>query len=123
VWYDGKLVGGIVCHAIDRENSKTEIGYWLAPEYAGRGLITRACRAVIDRLFEHERLRRVEIWSAAGNRPSRAVAERLGFTLEGVLRQSDYFNNAFHDYAVYGMLAEEWQAKRAESEAVEEHRG
>ena len=40
---------------------------------------------------------------------SAAVAERLGFTKEGVLRQSEMRNGRLHDFSIYGLLAAEWQ--------------
>ena len=60
-----------------------EIGYWLAEHHAGRGVMTRCCLAVIDYGIGELGLHRIQILADALNRRSRAVAERLGFTLEG----------------------------------------
>lgn len=51
LWYQNQFAGGIVCHYINRESHKTEIGYWLGADYVGKGLVTQACRAVIQQLF------------------------------------------------------------------------
>jgi RimJ/RimL family protein N-acetyltransferase len=64
-----------------------ELGYWLHPQYAGRGLATEAVAAVVHALFMREGLERVEIHCSVANDPSAAVARRLGFTHEGTLRQ------------------------------------
>ena len=87
LWVEQQLAGGVVVHFINRESRKSEIGYWLGAEYVGRGLVTRAARAVIERLFTDEGLHRIEIQAVTDNQPSRAVAERLGFTLEGIKRE------------------------------------
>jgi ribosomal-protein-serine acetyltransferase len=108
LWDGDTLAGGIACHAIDRESHNTEIGYWLGESFTGRGLVTRACRAVITALFELEHLHRIEIRCAADNLPSRAVADRLGFTYEGMLRESEWITSSFRDHALYSLLDREW---------------
>ncbi len=106
------LAGVIGFHAIDRANRKTSLGYWLGEQFGGRGLMTRACRALVDHAFapppEGFGLNRVEIRCATGNRKSCAIPERLGFAREGTLRQVEWLYDHFVDHHVYGMLAAEW---------------
>jgi ribosomal-protein-serine acetyltransferase len=59
--------------------------------------------------FTHYALHKIKIRCAAGNTRSRAVAERLGFTQEGVLRQSQLLNGQYIDIVLYGMLKSEWE--------------
>lgn len=113
IWYRGELAGVIGLHFIDRNNRRTELGYWLAGRFEGRGIMTRACRAVVDYAFGRLGLHRVEIRCAADNHRSRAIPERLGFTQEGVLRESGYLDGRFVDMVVYGVLASEWRAGAA----------
>jgi ribosomal-protein-serine acetyltransferase len=108
LWYNRNLAGGVVCHFINRESNKSEIGYWLGENYVGYGLVTRACRAVITYLFTQEKMHRVEIQAAVDNTRSRAIAERLGFTLEGIKRESDWLTNRYADHAMYAVLENEW---------------
>ncbi|GER91211.1 ribosomal-protein-L7/L12-serine acetyltransferase [Dictyobacter vulcani] len=89
LWYRGQLVGSIGYPRIIREKSVGEIGYWLSQDMQGRGIITRACRTLVTYGFQEYGLNKIEIRAAVGNKPSRAVAERLGFTQEGILRQVD----------------------------------
>ncbi|MFD4788198.1 GNAT family N-acetyltransferase [Streptomyces sp. NPDC058459] len=63
-----------------------ELGYWAAREHRGRGYVTEAASAVARWAFTARSVDRLEWRAEVGNRPSRAVAERLGFTVEGVLR-------------------------------------
>jgi ribosomal-protein-serine acetyltransferase len=108
IWVEGALAGGLMCHYVNHESKKSEIGYWLGADYVGRGLATAASRAVIGYLFEDVGLNRIEIQSGVDNVASRAIPERLGFTLEGIKRQSEWITTRFVDHAIYSLLAEEW---------------
>jgi ribosomal-protein-serine acetyltransferase len=108
LWYRGKFVGVAGLHGIARHHRTTSIGYWLGEEYQGRGLMTRAVARMLDHLFGELGLNHVEIKAATGNLKSRAIPERLGFVLEGVLRNREWLYDHFVDHAVYGMLASEW---------------
>ncbi len=110
IWHRGELAGMIGVHAIDWNNRKTSIGYWLGTEFQGKGLMTAACRAVVDHVLGELGLNRVEIRCAPGNRRSRAIPERLGFVQEGTLRQAEWLHDHFGDLVVYAMLAENWKA-------------
>lgn len=110
ILYQGKFSGVIGYHLIDRRNRKTSIGYWLGEEFQGHGIMTKACRSLVDIAFRDYGLNRVEIRAAAENLKSRAVPERLGFRNEGRSRQVEWLYDHFVDHIVYGMLAEDWPA-------------
>lgn len=109
IWYKKKLVGCIDLHEIDWLNIQTSIGYWLSASVQGKGIMTRACRGLIDYAFQELELNRIEICCATENQKSRAIPERLGFRQEGVVRQTQRINDRFVDLVVYGMLAGEWR--------------
>jgi ribosomal-protein-serine acetyltransferase len=88
-------------------NEGFSAGIWCGDEYAG--IVTDACRALIDHAFEEWELNRVEIRCAPGNKKSCAIPKRLGFRLEGVLRKSQYLGGKYLDTNVYGMLARDWK--------------
>ena len=110
IWHQGALVGVIELHALPGSTAG-EIGYWLAPAARGRGLMTRATRALVDHGFGDLRLHRIQIRCATGNRASRAVPERLGFALEGVVREAEWVNDHYNDLAIYAMLQDTWQER------------
>jgi len=112
IWCDGEFAGTIGTHKIDWLNYKVELGYWLAARFQGRGIITNAWRALVSHCFDHWKLHRVEIHCATGNRKSCAIPERLGFRLEGLLREAHFVNGRYDDLNVYAMLASEWQLLR-----------
>ena len=114
LYYKGELAGAIGYHKIDWQNRKGEIGYWISARFQGKGIVTRAARALVDYSFDELGLNRVEIRCAEGNRKSRAIAERLGFRQEGVLRGSMLLYDRYLDMVIYGMLKEEWTVARSQ---------
>jgi RimJ/RimL family protein N-acetyltransferase len=102
----GRLLGGTGLHRIDWTVRKFEIGYWIRPEAAGQGHVSEAVRLLAALAFDRLRARRVEIRCDARNLKSRAVAERCGFTLEGVLRCDALgVDGQARDTAVYARIA------------------
>jgi len=108
IWHQGRLAGVVGAGRFDWENRSTTIGYWLGESYQGKGLVTGACRAVVDYLFSELKFQRIEIRCATNNPKSCAIPKRLGFSKEGVLRQAQAFDGRFLDIEVYGLLAEDW---------------
>ncbi|WP_232696733.1 GNAT family N-acetyltransferase [Brevibacillus daliensis] len=110
IWYQGNLAGTIAVHGIKWAHCKTTIGYWLGSEYQGKGIMTKAIEAYLDRvIFGEWNLHRVEIAAATINLKSRAIPERLGFQLEGIIRENEWLYDHYVDHAVYGMLQHEWK--------------
>jgi ribosomal-protein-serine acetyltransferase len=110
IWHTGQIAGMIGFHYFDRHNRKTEIGYWLGAAFQGKGIMTRACRALLGYAFGEQRLNRVEIRCATDNARSRAIPQRLGFHEDGVLRQDSWLYDHYVDTVVYSLLAGEWAA-------------
>ena len=109
IWHRGAFAGAIEMLHIDRRARSTEFGYWLGERFQGKGLMTRACRAIIDHAFSTLNLNRVVIGALEENTRSRAVAERMGFTLEGTFRQAWWHKDHFADLVKYSVLKEEWK--------------
>ena len=112
IWTDGTLVGGVLFRTMDVPQGVAEAGCWLEPSAAGRGLVTRAARVIIDWAVEERGIHRVEWQVASANEPSIAVARRLGMTRDGVLRKSYAYRGERHDMEVWSVLAPEWRAGR-----------
>jgi ribosomal-protein-serine acetyltransferase len=105
----GKLVGSVGFVSFNWTSRRTEIGYWIAKDFEGRGLITKSCRKLIDYAFEKLEMNRIEIRCATENTRSRAIPEKLNFKLDGILRQSEWRHTRFYDMAIYSLLKEEWE--------------
>jgi ribosomal-protein-serine acetyltransferase len=110
IWIDGELAGSVGCHPIDWSNRQVSIGYWIEERHRGKGVITKCCVALIEYLFGLG-MHRVVIQCGIGNRKSCAVAGRLGFVCEGILRQAQWVNDRWVDLEVWSVLEDEWRAK------------
>jgi RimJ/RimL family protein N-acetyltransferase len=73
-------------HRMDWSVPSFEIGYWIHKDLEGQGLVTEAVHAITRYAFNQLQAKRVEIRCEADNVRSRAVAERLGFERDGILR-------------------------------------
>ncbi|WP_052864316.1 GNAT family N-acetyltransferase [Streptomyces niger] len=110
IWLDGLLVGGVLFRVFDAAEGTCEAGCWLEPAAAGRGLVTRAVRVIIDWAVHERGMHRVEWQVSAENTPSINVAKRLGMTRDGVLRENHPYRGARQDTEVWSVLAPEWCA-------------
>lgn len=104
----GEVAGRIGIHYINQQNSYGSIGYWLGEEYEGKGLITRACKSIIQYGFGELGLNRLELKCGTGNERSAAIPQRLGFTKEGTLREAEKVGGRFIDLALFSLLRHEW---------------
>jgi len=107
IWRQGSLIGCIDLHQIDWLNGNARIGYWLDKDYTGHGIMTRAVHLLAEYAFEALDLHRIEIHVATGNDRSRRIPERLGFTMEGVLRQVQRLRGTYYDHTLYALLRDE----------------
>jgi ribosomal-protein-serine acetyltransferase len=90
-----------------------DIGYWIDGEYEGKGITSRSARALISSVFDELGLARVDLRTSVANARSRAVAERLGFSFEGVLPRGLQFIKRADDVALYGVTARQWSESGA----------
>lgn len=108
IFYKEELVGVVATHAINKSNRHTSLGYWLATEYNGKGIMTESVKALLNYLFTEKNLHRIVIKAATGNNRSRAIPEKLGFKAEGVERDGEWLYDHFVDLQVYSLLEEEF---------------
>lgn len=99
-----ELLGSIGVQDIRYAESRCDIGYWLAREARGKGIMTRAVRLLSRWVFENLPIERIQITVQPENRASRAVAERAGYKLEGILRSYIEIKGRRRDAAMYSLL-------------------
>jgi ribosomal-protein-alanine N-acetyltransferase len=105
---DGSLIGGI---GLVEERStaiyRGEIGYWLARDYRGRGLMPRAIRVFADYAFRELQLHKLTATTYPFNPSSARALEKAGFRLEGRLREHVRSRNGdeYYDALVYGLTS------------------
>jgi ribosomal-protein-serine acetyltransferase len=107
----GHIVGAIGTVMMDRVNEVVELGYFVAEEHQGKGLMTLAVGAFIDHLFREEGMNRVCARIMPENEKSRALVERLGLTIEGVHREEYNLRGEHRDLVIHSILRSEWEAR------------
>ena len=105
---------GVITHFKARTPTTREIGYRLFDrERAGQGYTTEALRMLSDHLFRVHTWHRLEVLAAPANVASVRVAQKCGFTEEGVLREAFFINGHYQDVKVMSLLRPEWERLRA----------
>lgn len=99
-----QVVGAIDLHAISWDNRRAEIGYWIAKQFEGRGYVHEACKRLENYLFTIG-FNRIEIRCNTLNYRSAKVPKRLGYKLEGELREDAMENGVFRNTLIFGLLA------------------
>ena len=99
------VLGCVSLFDVDHANATGATGYWLAAHGRGRGAATHAVRLLTGWAFAELRLARIQLTCAPDNVASQRVAERCGFTREGVLRSHMAFKGGRRDTVVYGLVA------------------
>jgi ribosomal-protein-serine acetyltransferase len=117
IWYQDALVG-IPDYRPNSRNRSVELGYWLEEAMEGKGIVTQACRTMVRHAFEEHEVHKVVISCAIDNPRSRAVAERLGFMQEGILRQVVRLHDRYIDGVFYGLLVDEWNARAEQAKGL-----
>ncbi|APA67968.1 ribosomal protein acetyltransferase [Janthinobacterium sp. 1_2014MBL_MicDiv] len=102
---------GSITHFKSRTPACREIGYRLFdPKWGGRGYGGEATRLMVDYLFNAYPYHRLELLMDPQNTASERIAQRCGFTEEGVKRQAFFINGVMRDVKMYSLLRPEWQA-------------
>jgi RimJ/RimL family protein N-acetyltransferase len=91
-------------YALDRGHRRCELGIWLIPSARGRGAACEAMRLLCRWAFDALDLQRIALRTLPTNKPMLRLAERAGFTHEGVLRHYTFERGKPVDNAVCSML-------------------
>lgn len=104
-----KVIGMLTL--ICKEHEQGAIGWALGIRYRGRGYATEAAEALMEYGFASLGLHRTYAETSSANLASRRVTERLGMRQEGHLREAIFEDGEWLDMLIYGILADEWQAR------------
>jgi ribosomal-protein-serine acetyltransferase len=108
VFVAGEFAGIIELQAIDYQNKKSSIGYWLAEGFEGKGVMSQSVIAVMKYAFSELNLNRIELHIATKNTNSNKIAKRIGFMKEGILRQNEWLYDHFVDHNSYSILRQDF---------------
>ena len=108
---DDLVIGTCTLFRIEREHRRCELGYILRRDHWGSGLANEALNALLKHAFGAMGLHRIEADIDPRNTASIRSAERLGFKLEGQLRERFFVAGEVQDSFIYGLLAPEWTSR------------
>ncbi len=101
-------VGNISVWPTSPANRVGEIGYWIRSDLTGEGIGTEVTARTIQVGFEELNYHKIVLRIAAGNERSDRIAKRLGFTLEGTLRDEVKVGTTWINHTSWSLLEEEW---------------
>lgn len=104
----GELVGGAGLRVHDSSALSGDLGYVLARERWGEGLVPEACHKLLELGFGGFGLHRIWASADARNVQSQRVMEKLGMRREALFRQDQWVKGAFRDTVVYAMTEDEY---------------
>lgn len=103
IFYQHQLVGHMSLMKIQLRHW-AEIGYWISADYEGKGIVVASAKVLINYAFDELGLERVEILCRITNARSKALAQRLGFTSEGIVRHGEIHSGIYYDFEQYSLL-------------------
>jgi RimJ/RimL family protein N-acetyltransferase len=106
---DGKVVGTLLLFKFNEASRRLEIGYALGRACWGQGFMREAVSATCDHAFAEMGIRRIEAEVNPSNAASCRLLSRIGFALEGTLRQRWTAKGLTYDTHIYGLLVDEWR--------------
>ena len=109
ILYNNEVVGRIGIYTIDPKTKTGSIGYWLDEKFQGKGIITKACIAVINYAFDTVHLNKLEIKCGTENYKSQGIPERLSFKKEDVIKKGEIIHNKLIDLNLYSMTRSDWE--------------
>ena len=112
VFMGGELTGSCALMEINKLTRSAKIAYWLGAEFTGRGIATRAAKTLEDLAFGTMDFNRLAIIMDDENKKSVAVAQRLGYKLDGIMRDDVLRSDGtIGNSCVYSKLKREWQSE------------
>jgi RimJ/RimL family protein N-acetyltransferase len=117
---DGPFVGMINYHHREVKNQRLELGWIVVPAYWRQGIMTEAASAILGHCFGTMKMHRVEALIEPENLSSLALAAKLGFVNEGLLRDRLLVSGGFRNVQMHALLKPEWHtpAVKPESQAA-----
>jgi RimJ/RimL family protein N-acetyltransferase len=109
---EDRVIGTCTLFHLDEQNRRAELGYALARECWGQGLMSEALTALLDHAFSTLDLNRIEADVDPRNEPSVRILERLGFEREGLFRERWLVAGERQDSLMLGLLRHDWRSRR-----------
>ena len=108
----GDFCGAGGFNDLDRDHKKAEIGFWLYPEFWGKGIMKEVMPLLFQKGFETLDLNRIEGFVESDNSKCKAALEKINFHYEGTLRECEIKDGKYLDVDIYALLKKDWQNKK-----------
>ena len=105
-------VGNLSMWTVSKLGKSAEIGYWVRSDETSKGICTEAAEAILGEAFGTLKYHKVIMRIAVGNDASNRVAEKLGFTKEGILREELLIRGNWVDHSLWSLLSREYTTLR-----------
>ena len=112
IFYEKKIAGSVSLVYISKEHGYAELGYWLSETLQGKGIMIKAVQRLIDYIFRHTEIHRIEMEAAKENYKSQAIPQKLGFKHEGTMREGTKLHGKYIDTELYSLLRWEWERRK-----------
>ncbi|MCY4465996.1 MAG: GNAT family protein [Chloroflexi bacterium] len=106
---DDRMIGSCGFHLYAQRHQVAEIGYEMHSDYWRRGLMSEAAGAVMRFCFDRLSLHRLEADVTEGNAASAALLQKLGFSLEDVLRERHFWRGGHHNGWLFSLLEPDYR--------------
>jgi ribosomal-protein-serine acetyltransferase len=113
IYWRGTVVGAMGVFEFYEPQSSACIGYWIAKDFQGKGIVITCCRALISYCFQTLGLDRIQIEHATGNVKSQAVIQGLGLKYERHIQKDEILRGKVLDSNVYRVLKREWPREKS----------
>lgn len=100
-----KFYGAAGLYYLNKEHKKAEIGFWILPEFWGRGIMTEAIPFIVDYGFNQLGLHRIEGFVETENINCKKAMVKLNFILEGTMTDCEFKNGKFISLDIYAKIS------------------
>lgn len=108
ILFNEQPAGVISFNRFRKLDNSTEIGYWLATKFVGKGIMQRAVTGMCELGFNDYQVNKIEIHTAVENARSNRVVEKAGFHLDGLIRANERLEDGYHDGYIWTLLKSDW---------------
>jgi len=105
---NGKIIGSVSFHRIEKEHSRGEIGYMIHPDYWGQGIVTEAAKVIVNYGFMQLKFHSIEAIIDPENTASENVLRKLEFVKEAHFKENFFHNGQFTDTVIYSKLRSDY---------------
>ncbi|OQY09032.1 MAG: GNAT family N-acetyltransferase [Marinitoga sp. 4572_148] len=106
-----EYIGGCGINNVDWKNSVATVGVFIGKPFFNKGYGTEAMDLLVDFVFNEMNMNKVKLHVFSFNKRAIKSYEKVGFKVEGVLREQIFREGKYHDEIIMGLLRREWKTR------------